>query len=326
MFASRFVRPLACVGLLCSVSFGAVQAQSYPNKPVRFIVPFSAGGGNDFLARDISAFMNERVKQPFVVENKAGGGGIIGSDLVAKAAPDGYSLLMGANTATIVDATRETSPFSLTKDLTGLGIVADMPIILVVNPSLGVRNVQELIALSKSRPGSLNYASSGPGTVQHMAGALFDSSAGTQMVHIPFKGAAQMIPELLASRVQVIFSAANTALPHIKSGALRALAVTGDKRWSEMPDLPTVAEQGVAGYRVDLWYAVFAPKNTPRPIVDFLNKELHAYVDDPKTHERFKGQALSPVKTTPDEMDQRVAADVSQWKDVAAKIQFKLAQ
>lgn len=326
MFASRFVRPLVSFGLVCLVASGTAHAQSYPSKPVRFVVPFSTGGGNDFLARDIGAFMSERTKQSFVVENKAGGGGIIGSDIVAKAPADGYSILMGANTATIVDATRENSPFSLMRDLTGIGMVADMPIIVVVNPSLGVRTIQDFIKLAKSKPGGLNYASSGPGTVQHMAGALFDSLAGTQMVHIPFKGASQMVPELLANRVHVIFSAANTALPHIRSGALVPIAVTGDKRWADMPDLPTVAEQGVPGYRVDLWYAVFAPKSTPRQVVNFLNQGLHAYVDDPHTLERFKGQGLSPVKTTPEEMDRRVASDVAQWKDVANKINFKLTQ
>jgi tripartite-type tricarboxylate transporter receptor subunit TctC len=310
------------LGLAIGCTAPLAVAQTYPERAVKIVVPFSPGGGNDYLARDIASMLTNRHGQTVIVENKPGAGGAIGSAQVARGAADGYTLLMAANTATIVDATRTDISFSLTKDLVGVGMVADMPIVLVVNPKVGVRNVSELIAEAKRKPGSLNYASSGPGTVQHMAAALFDSLAGTQMVHIPFKGASQMMPEIVANRIQVLFGPANTVMPHIRAGTLTAIGVAGDKRWGELPDVPTIAEQGLAGYKVDLWYALLAPAKTPPAIIDALNKDLQAYADDPATIERFKGQALTPAKSTPAEMNARMAQDVALWKDVARKIQF----
>jgi len=310
------------LGLAIGCMASVATAQTYPDRAVKIVVPFSPGGGNDYLARDIASMLTSRHGQTVVVENKPGAGGAIGSAQVVRGAADGYTLLMAANTAAIVDATRTDLSFSLTKDLVGVGMVADMPIVLVVNPKVGVRNVSELIAEAKRKPGSLNYASSGPGTVQHMAAALFDSLAGTQMVHIPFKGASQMMPEIVANRIQVLFGPANTVMPHIRAGTLTAIGVAGDKRWSELPDVPTIAEQGLAGYKVDLWYALLAPAKTPPAIIDALNKDLQAYADDPATIERFKGQALTPAKSPPAEMNARMAQDVALWKDVARKINF----
>jgi tripartite-type tricarboxylate transporter receptor subunit TctC len=298
-------------------------AQSFPNRAVKLVVPFAPGGGNDFLARDIAQVLQQRYKQSIVVENRPGGGGLIGSAQVAKGPADGYTWLMAANSAAIIDATREDAPFSLVKDLTPVGMVADMPIMLVVSPETGVRNVRELIALAKRQPGVLNFASSGPGTVQHMAAALFDSLAGTKMVHIPFKGASQMVPELLANRVQVLFGPANTLQQLVQSGKLVALAVTGDRRWGAMPDLPTVAEDGLPGYKVDLWYALLVPSRTPPEIVAALNRDLNAYLDMNDTRERFKAQALTPANSTPADAAKRISDDVTLWRGVAKRIGFK---
>jgi tripartite-type tricarboxylate transporter receptor subunit TctC len=308
--------------VLSVLPFGA-RAQAFPNRAMKIVVPFAPGGGNDFLARDIANVLQQRYQQPVVVENRAGGGGVVGSVQVARAPADGYTLLMAANSAAIVDATRDDQPFSLTKDFTAVGLVADMPIMLVVSPETGVHNVRELIALARRRPGFLNVASAGPGTVQHMAAALFDSMAGTKMVHVPFKGASQMVPELLSNRVQVLFGAANSVLPFVRSGKLVPLGVTGDRRWSGMPELPTVAEDGLPGYKVDLWYGLLAPAKTPPEVIAMLNRDLNAYLDENDTRERFKPQALTPAKTTPADFNKRIADDVNLWRGVAKRIGFK---
>ncbi len=298
----------------------AADAGSYPARQVRIVVPFLPGGGNDFLARDMGRVLQESLGQSFVVENKAGAGGLIGSDVVAKADADGYTLLMAANTATIVDATTAKPPFSLARDLAGVAMVASMPMLLVVNPQLEVETTAELIKLAKAQPGTLNFASSGPSTVQHMAGELFNATAGVEMVHVPFKGASQMMPELLANRVQVLIGPANSVLPYIRSGQLKAFGVAGTQRWSAMPDLPTVAESGLPGYQIDLWYAVLAPKNTPRATVEKLNGAINAYLRAPATLTAFEAQALTPWPSTPDEVDALIERDVARWKGIAKQI------
>ena len=322
----RFLLSTACVftGFVTSVVSTPALAQDYPNSPIKIVVPFTPGGGNDFLARDIGGMLSQKYNQSVVVENRPGAGGAIGSAQVARSPADGYTLMIAANTAAMVDATRSDLTFSLTEDFNSIGKVADMPIMLVVNPELGVKTVQELIALAKSKPGMLNYASSGPGTVQHMAAALFAEITGTEMEHVPYKGASQMMPEILANRIQVLFGPANSVLPHIKSGGLVPLGVASNERWQEMPELPTIAEQGVDGYHVDLWYAFLAPAGTPKEIIAKLNRDLNTYLDDADTRKRYMGQALTPAKSTPEEMDQRMVDDEALWKGVAKKINLQL--
>jgi tripartite-type tricarboxylate transporter receptor subunit TctC len=298
----------------------AANGENYPDKTVRVVVPFLPGGGNDFLGRDMSQALQKEMNTSFVVENKAGAGGLIGSDFVAKSKPDGYTLLVAANTATMVDATTTNAPFSLEKDLAGVGMMASMPLLLVVSSELGVKTTAELIQLAKSKPGELNYASSGPGTVQHMAGALFAAQADIKMEHVPFKGASQMIPELLANRVQVLIGPANSVLPFIKAGKLVALGVSTDQRWNAMPDVPTISESGVPGYKMDLWYALMVPRQTPKAVVQTLNTKLNEYLNQPETRARYDGQAMTPWPSTPQEVDTLIASDIARWKKVAKEI------
>lgn len=215
-----FVQKVAFALLAATLHAPIFASPDYPSKAVRVVVPFLVGGGNDFLARDMGQIFQSIFGQSFVVENKAGASGMIGSDFVAKSAPDGYTILMAANTAAIVDATVAKPLFSLERELTGVGMVATMPMMLVVSKDLGVNTTAELIQLAKNKPSALNYASSGPGSVQHMAGALFAASTGVKMEHIPFKGASQMIPEVLANRVEVLIGPANSVLPFVRSGQL----------------------------------------------------------------------------------------------------------
>lgn len=321
---------ICAAGLLAAAVTGLQPAHAadggsaYPATQVRIVVPFLPGGGNDFLARDMGQVLQQAYGQSFVVENKAGAGGLIGSDAVAKSKPDGYTILMAANTAAIVDATASKPPFSLERDLTGVAMIASMPMLLVVNRDLGVDTTAQLIQLAKAQPGALNFASSGPGTVQHMAGALFSAAADVKMEHVPFKGASQMMPELLANRVQVLIGPANSVLPYVKSGQLKPLGVTSRERWKAMPEVPTLAESGVPGYQIDLWYAVLAPSKTPPEIIGKLNQSINAYLRDPATRTRYEAQALTPWISTPEEVNALIQRDVARWKAAAAQIDLKL--
>ncbi|GAA4343293.1 tripartite tricarboxylate transporter substrate binding protein [Pigmentiphaga soli] len=311
---------LAVAGMACTPA----AAQTYPAKAVRFVVPFAAGGGNDFLARDLSTQLQARLGQSFVVENRAGAGGLIGSDIVARAPADGYTLLMAANSAAIVDAASKAPPFRLARDLAGVAMVANIPMILVVANDVPARSVPELIDLLKRNPGKLNYASAGPGTIMHMTAEVFSAATGTSMTHIPFKGASQMVPEVIAGRVQVLFGAANSLIPFIKSGQVRALAVAGGSRWSGMPDLPTIAESGVPGFDLNIWYGVLAPKATPRPVIDKLNREINAYLATPAARQVLAAQGMEPMIGTPKQFDELVETDVERWTAVARKIGFSM--
>ena len=298
-------------------------AQTYPNKPIRFIVPFAPGGGNDLLAREIGQELQKRVGQPVIVENKAGAGGTIGGDFVAKAPADGYTILMAANSIAINAVLARNSPYDLIKDFTGIARVATIPIALVVTPDVPAKNVQELIAHLKSAPGKLNYASAGPGTVQHLAAELFQATTKTKMEHIPFKGATQMVPDMLAGRVQVLFGAINTLLQPMKLNQLRGLATTGTTRSAVAPELPAVAET-VPGYNVDLWYGVLAPAATPTEIVAKLNEEISAIMKDPKMKQRLAVHGLEIDLSTPQAFTQQIKSDVARWTEVVKENAIKI--
>ena len=321
---NRHVVNILSAMLLALAASSLSQAQTWPSKPIRFVVPFGPGGGNDFLAREISTDLMKRLGQPVVVDNRPGAGGAIGTDIVAKAPADGYTILMAANSAVIGAAVSRSLPYDFLKDLTAVAVVSNIPIVLVVHPDVPAKNLAEFIAVLKREPGKLNYASAGPGTVMHMATELFTSVTGTKMVHIPFKGAGQMVPELVAGRVQVLFGAVNSIQAFMKTGQLRPLAVTSSTRSPSFPSIPTVAESGVPGFDVDLWYGVLAPSATPREIIARLNREINACISEKPARARLASQGMEARSGTPEEFNAIMRSDFERWNRVSAEIAFKM--
>jgi tripartite-type tricarboxylate transporter receptor subunit TctC len=296
---------------------GASWAQAYPTKPIRFIAPFAAGGALDTLTRTIAARMQESWGQPVVVENRTGAGGNIGADLVAKAAPDGYTLVMGTIATHAINVSLyEKMPYDAVKDFAPVTIAASINNSLSVHPSVPAKNVAELIAYAKASPGRLTFGSAGSGTSQHLAGELFKTMAGVDMVHIPYKGGAPAMVDLLAGQISMTFGDIPTALPHIRAGKLRSLAVTGAKRSPLLPDVPTIAEQGLAGFDVTAWFGVFTTAGTPRPVVNQLNAEIVRILSLPEVRDKLIGIGMEPVTNSPDEFAAYVQSEIAKWARV----------
>jgi tripartite-type tricarboxylate transporter receptor subunit TctC len=249
-------------------------AQDYPTKPVRIIVPFAAGGPADVFSRQLAQYLSESLKQSFVVEDQPGAGSIIGTNAVAHAAPDGYTLLAMSNTHTTNESLVPNKPFALMRDFVPVSPINYSDLVMVVHPSVPAKDLKEFIALAKSKPGGLNYASSGTGTPYHMAGELFKSMSGTDIQHVPYRGSSGARNDVLGGQVQMMFDAITTMAPNVQAGQVRALATTGEKRSTVLPDVPTVAEAGVPGYEATIWLGIMAPKGTPQAIVDKLNAEI----------------------------------------------------
>ena len=295
----------------------AAAADAYPAKPVRFVVAFPPGGGTDIIARSIAQKLTERIAQQVVVDNRPGAGGNIGTDIVAKSAPDGYTMLMGSAGPLAINASLfGKMPFDPIKDLAPVTLAASTPNVLVVHPSLRAATVKELIALAKARPGEINFASSGHGTPAHLAGELFNSMAGVKMVHVPYKGAAPALADLLGGQVQLMFSTMPPALPHVKDGKLRALAVTSAKRSPAAPDLPTLDEIALPGFEANTWHGVVVPAGTPATIVARLNREIVAILHLPEVVERLSGQGAEPVGSTPEEFAAYIRSETLKWAKV----------
>ena len=289
-------------------------ADAYPAKPVRFVVAFPPGGGTDIIARAIAQKLAERIAQQVVVDNRPGAGGNIGTDIVAKSAPDGYTMLMGSAGPLAINASLfGKMPFDPIKDLAPVTLAASTPNVLVVHPSLRVATVKELIALAKARPGEINFASSGHGTPAHLAGELFNSMAGVKMVHVPYKGAAPALADLLGGQVQLMFSTMPPALPHVKDGKLRALAVTSAKRSPAAPDLPTLDEIALPGFEANTWHGVVVPAGTPATIVARLNREIVAILHLPDVVERFSSQGAEALGSTPEEFAAYIRSETLKW-------------
>jgi tripartite-type tricarboxylate transporter receptor subunit TctC len=296
---------------------GAAGAQAYPTKPIRFIAPFAAGGALDTLTRTIAGRMQESWGQPVVVENRTGAGGNIGADLVAKAAPDGYTLVMGTIATHAINVSLyERMPYDAVKDFAPVTIAASINNSLSVHPSVPAKNVAELIAYAKANPGRLTFGSAGSGTSQHLAGELFRTMAGVDMVHIPYKGGAPAMVDLLAGQISMTFGDIPTALPHIRAGKLRSLAVTGAKRSPLLPDVPTIAEQGLAGFDVTAWFGVFTTAGTPRPVVNQLNAEIVRILNLPDVREKLMGIGMAPVTNSPDAFAAYVQSEIAKWARV----------
>lgn len=297
------------------------QAQSsYPERPITLIVPYAPGGGNDVVARAISDPMSKTLGQPIVVENHGGAGGSVGTRQVAKSAPDGYTLGLGGTGTLAVDPTLYPDVgYNPRKDFAPVGLIATGPMIVLVNQSVSARNIQELIALAKSEPGKLNYASAGIGSGIHLGTALFAEMAGIEITHIPYKGTAPALTDLLGGHVQIFFSSLPPAIGLVKGGKLRALGVTSLKRSPSFPDVPTVAEQGLPGFEAVLHYGIIAPAGTPQPIVNKLNAALRAALADPKVYQHIATEGGEPLPTSPAEYSVDIDREETKWSAIVKK-------
>jgi tripartite-type tricarboxylate transporter receptor subunit TctC len=295
----------------------AQSAANYPAKPVRLVVPFPAGGTTDILARAVAQKLSEAWGRQMIVDNRPGAGGNIGSDLVAKSAPDGYTLLMGTvGTHAINPSLYKNMPYDHVKDFAPVILVAGVPNVLVVNPSLPVHSVPELIAYAKANPGKLNFASSGNGTSIHLSGELFKAMTGVEMTHVPYKGSAPALTDLIGGQVQLMFDNLPSSLPFIKAGKLRALAVTSGARAAALPDLPTLAESGLQGFEASSWFGVLAPAGTPRDIVAKLNGAIAGWLASPEAKGKLLAQGAIAAGGTPEDFARHIGAETSKWAKV----------
>jgi tripartite-type tricarboxylate transporter receptor subunit TctC len=299
-------------------------SQNYPSRPVKIVVPFAVGGPADIYGRFIGAKLSETMGQPFVIENRPGGGSIVGTDAVVKSAADGYTLLLMSNTHTVNETLIPKKPFELMKDLAPISGINYSDLLLVINPSVPANNLKEFIALAKSQPGKLNYASSGPGTPYHMAGELFKYMAGVDIVHVPHKGSDQARTAVLGGQVQMMFDAITTMAGQARAGRVKALGTSGKARSAITPEIPTVAEAGVPGYEATIWLGLMAPTGTPRPLLDRLSAEVNKVVNSPDVKETWAKQGAAPMGMSVDQFAKFLAEDIQKWsklvKDTGMKV------
>ena len=296
---------------------GAAAAQQYPTKPVRMIVPFAPGGANDVVARIVAVRLGEVLGQPVVVDNRGGAGGTIGADLVARAPPDGHTLLIASMGLAVNAVLYPKLPYDTLKDLTPVTLVGEQPNIVVVHPSVAAKSMPDLIALARAKPGSLSYGTGGVGSTSHLVTLLLLlEMAKLDLVHVPYKGLGPAITDLIGGQVQMVVSNVSTALPHVKANRLRLLAVTTAKRFYMFPDTPTVIESGVPGYETSGWYGMLVTSGTPKPVLDKIHKETVAVLNSPAIKEQFGVQGLEPVPTTPDAFGKLLRADIAKWAKV----------
>jgi len=309
--------------LIASLAAGASLAQDYPSRPVRMVVPFSPGGSTDVLARIVGQKLTERSGQPVIIENRAGAGGNIGAEQVARSAPDGYTLLLGGVPHAISASLYSKLPYDMARDLAAIAEVASFPSAIVLHPSLPANSVKELIALARARPGQLSFGSAGNGSPNHLSLELFQTMAGVRMVHVPYKGSGQLVGDLLAGQVQLASMGLPVAVPHVQSGKLRAIAVTGAARSSLLPEVPTVSEAALPGFEVTSWYGVFAPAGLPADIVAKLNSEIGSAVTAAEVKERLAALGAEPSVKSPDQFGRYVRQEIAKWakvvKDSGAK-------
>jgi tripartite-type tricarboxylate transporter receptor subunit TctC len=311
---------LTAVAVLAST---ACPAQKYPDRPVRVLVPFPAAGGTDILARLFLQKVSERLGANFVIDNRAGAGGTIGTEIVAKAPPDGYTILVCSSSHTINPSVYRKLGYDPLRDFAPVTMLASGPGLLVVHPSVPARNVKELIAFAKSKPGQLIYASAGNGTPPHLAAELFKSMAGIDMVHIPYKGNVPAFVDLISGAVQVSFPTITSGLPQVRAGKLRGLGVTSKERSSVMPEVPTIAESGLPGYESTTWYGMLAPAGTPATIVRTLHDQMVAVLKLEDIREKLLVQGLEPVGNSPAEFSSIIASELTKWRKVVAAAGMK---
>ncbi len=310
--------PIPLSAMLACLLVTAAHGQTYPTKPIRVIVSYPAGGANDIVARAVGQKLAEMLGQSVVVDNRAGAGGTIGADVAAKSAPDGYTLLMAAGAHALAPSLYIKLPYDIVKDFAPVSLAAKSSYLLVVHPSVPAKNVKELIALAKARPGKLNYASSGIGAPPHLAAEMFGTMTGTTMTHVPYKGDTPAIADLLGGHVDLAFLAISATSPHIKSGKLRALAVTSAQRTSAMPELPTVAEAGgLKGYDVSTWWGLLAPAGTPREAVDRVSQSVAKVAAMPDIKQRFTELGLDASANTPEQFSAFLKSEIEKFAKLA---------
>jgi tripartite-type tricarboxylate transporter receptor subunit TctC len=312
--------------LATALAAGTTRADDYPSRPIRLIVPYAAGGGADSVARIVAKRVSETIGQTIVIENRGGAGSIIGTELVNKSEPDGYTLLLGqSGPISINPAVYKKLPYDPLKDFAPISMTTAYPYIMVVNPALGVKTLQEFVALAKSKPGELNYGTTGVGAANHLVTELFDSKSRIEMTHIPYRGTALAVTDLLAGQVQVVFADPISALPHMNAGTLLALAVTSKDRSPVAPAVPTISESGYPGFDAIAWHGILAPANTPPAIVTRLNAEIVEALKDQKTKTLLEKQAMQIVGSSPQAFASFIKRDIAIWKEVAdqAKVEVK---
>ena len=305
-----------CCGLLALATAPGASAQGYPNRAIRMVVPFAPGGGTDTNARIVSQKLSEHLGVPVVVDNRPGAGSMLGTEIVARAAPDGYTLLTVSPELSINPSLQPKVPYDALKDLAPVSQTVSSQYVLSTHPSVPVKSVKEFVALAKARPGQLNYGSSGVGSANHLAGVLFQGMTETKLVHIPFKGAGPATIALMGGEIDFMFSSTTAAVAPVKLGRLRAIAVTGPKRFSEMPDIPTVSEAGVPGFVITGWFGGLAPAGTPREIINKLSTEIVKVVQHPAVRERFASLGTVPVGSSPEEFAAFLRAEIEKWSRV----------
>ena len=315
----QFSAALAALGIA-----SCVVAQTYPIKPIRLVVAQSAGGNADFVARAYAQRLAERVSQQIVVDNRPGAAGIIGSEIVARALPDGYTLLLAPTGFSINPGLYAKLPFDPQRDFAPVSLLGISYAVVVVSPQSAVRNVQDLIALAKSKPGQLHFASSGMAAATHLAGELFNSMAGVSIVHVAYKGAPPALTDLVGGRVDVMFASPPSALPLVRSGRLRAIATTGSKRAAYLPELPTVSESGVPGYENTIWQAMLAPARTPTVVITRLHREIAGIAQQPEMRERLAADGSEALGSTPQEASQHISAEIARYTRVIKAIGLKV--
>jgi tripartite-type tricarboxylate transporter receptor subunit TctC len=313
------IRNAVVTGLLLLLSPLPVAAQDFPNKPIRLIVPFPAGGPNDIIARVVGQRMSEIVKQPVVIDNRGGQGGVLGTDAVAKATPDGYTIAISSAGALAISPSMEKAPYDARKDLQAVTLVAKVPEMLVVAGNVPARDMKELVALARAQPGKLNFASSGPGSLPHLAGELLKLTANIDIVHVPYRGAAPAVNDLLGQQVQMAFLDLPVLLPQIKAGSLRGIAMGSPQRAPTAMEVPTTAEAGMPDLRVENWYGMVAPAATPPAIVAALNRIATEAMADPAVKEKLASQGAELIGDSPEHFRDFIDAEITKWADVIRK-------
>ena len=309
-------RVLNALLLVACFAAGAALAQAYPSKPLRMVVPFPPGGSADILGRSVGQKLGERLGQPVVIDNRPGAGASIGAKAVAEAPADGYTLLLGTVSSHAMSPATNAVGYDPVKDFTPIAEIASIPFVVLVHPGVPVKSIAELVALAKSKPGQVTYASAGSGTSNHLAGELLGMAAGIKMLHVPYKGSAPALNDLLGGQVNAMFDLQLTAMPQIKSGKVRALAMTGAKRSALLPELPTVREAGVPGYEVTAWFGFFGPAGVPKPIVDRLNAELNAIMKLPDIRAKFAELGVETESGSAEEFAGFVRSEAGKWAAV----------
>ena len=312
------------VAVLAVFAASLAHAQTYPSKPLRFVVPFAAGGGSDLVARTVALKLTEALGQPVVVDNRAGAAGTIGADIAAKSPPDGHTLLLGSNGPLAINPSLYAKlPYDAARDFTPVSLVTIMPFVLVVHPALPVRTVKELIALAKSKPGQLNYGSPGNGSTTHLANELLKSMTGMNITHVPYKGVAPAATDLISGQVQMMSGDLSTLLPHVRSGRMRALAITAARRSSLLPNLPTIAQAGVPGYEASGWFGVLVPAGTPQSIITRLNAAILKGLEAPDARERLAALGGEVAAGTPEHFAAHIRTEAAKWSKLIKALGLK---